>query len=199
MEKTRIPLRTFTHAWAILPSLPDCTFFLYNGCSKIAVDKYKDSTRRLFAILTACMLIGDTCCMNCTYSTLLGLLVEQLLFPHSVLDSEEDIKNAFVPFHVLLGCSTKNHTIFDSFYIALHFLFLVGWFFNSSVPNCFPSFFFHLAFLPSCPLLCWAISDAALTPTKLCPIINRKKNIFPFSHTPSSFSRPLPRLPFLLA
>ena len=70
--------------------------FFVNDCSQIAVD----SSRRVLAILTACLLVGDPCRIGCTSPTLIGFVVElrlHFLCPYSMIDSEEDVKSAFLP------------------------------------------------------------------------------------------------------
>ena len=62
-----------------------------------AAHKLSSKTPDVFAILTACICIGDSCCTCWTHPSLLRLLVELLLhviLPHDVLDPKEDVVRA---------------------------------------------------------------------------------------------------------
>ena len=68
------------------------SFFFANQCSQIAADSNKDSSRRVLAILTACILVGDSCRIGSKSPALFGLFVELFLdsfFPYFMLNSEE--------------------------------------------------------------------------------------------------------------
>ena len=76
----------------------DCSFYFAHDCSQIAVNCYKDSSRRMPAILTACIFVGyPCCCIGCKPPSLLGLFIELLLhlfFPHPVLNSVRLVASA---------------------------------------------------------------------------------------------------------
>ena len=92
-KKTRTPPLTFTHALLLCrPPHPK-----YCQLPKV-------SSRRVFAILTACVLVGDPGPVNCLPPSLLGFLVELLLHllpPHPVRNPEDAVKNIFATFHAL--------------------------------------------------------------------------------------------------
>ena len=70
--------------------------------------------------------------------------------------------------------------------------------FGSSAPNCFPSFFFHLAFLPLTPVVLGIFRRRIYSSQTLADHLQEEE---PFSHCsqkPSSFSPPLPHILFLL-
>ena len=109
MEKTRIPPRTFTHAWAIIPSLlgidsnapsylPITAARLVSTATNTPSDVCLRSSPLAFSsvILTASAADLHPC---------LALLLKcssLLFFPHSVFNSEENISSTCVPSHVLL-------------------------------------------------------------------------------------------------
>ena len=162
--------------------LTQLPFFFADNNSQITVHCNKNSSRRVLAILTACIFIGNSCCVGCKSPSLFGFFVELLLhlfFSHSVFNYKEDMKGE-LHFHMCffsvlqVGPFNKLHlTILDSFCIP----------FLSSRSSCRGLFGFAcfqmLAFnsvlsciLIFCPLLYGAHSDAALTTTRRCPNIN---------------------------
>ena len=144
----------------------------------------KDSPRRALAIVTACIYVGDPCCVSFNSPSLLCLFVD--LFLH--LLSSQDVKSTFVP---CFPCFTQNHLVRYTLPFlnlpASHScisLCLVGSFLHQTALHHFTLTLKYFHFIP----LCWAFSDAALTPAKLCPIVEMKKTIFRFSPCSNPFS-----------
>ena len=101
------PQSSSGHDWANRPSCPrkrlDGSFF--QPQPEAAFNRQRDSTRRVLAILTACIPVGEYAAsaanLHPCFATLLN--VSSISFVLSlVLDPEEDVIRAVVPFHVHL-------------------------------------------------------------------------------------------------
>ena len=78
-EKTSKPPLTFTHAWAILPSLPGIEAIAPSFPPTTGPKLLSTATKTLLTHafdLHFCSIIGDSCCVSCKSPSYLGFSVE---------------------------------------------------------------------------------------------------------------------------
>ena len=108
-EKTSKPPLTFTHAWAILPSLPGIEAIAPSSPPTTGPKLLSAATKTLLTYafdLHFCSIIGDSCCVSCKSQSYLGFSVElrlHFLLPQSVPHPKKDIAPSFCIFSCIFS------------------------------------------------------------------------------------------------
>ena len=147
--------RSTMGAWlfpSVSPPIPSALHSLGSICLSAT------STRRVLPILTACILIGDSCCVSCKSPSLLHFIVELLLHLFFLVLCSTPKKMSKVPLYFLMYFSSVLHVDpFNNVHLTIFYSF---WIFLSSQSSC------RDPLLIACPMLRSLPSDSAHSSTK---------------------------------